>query len=353
MKLPTALQCSITALLLSIALSTTTVHAASSQNNINKLQGDIKKYEIQKGSLNQELEFTHVKLQSTHDKLSQLQHELRTKEIQLEKLKAAIGDKPTPEQRDFISNESKRIDLGATAIKSRKAAISRLERKETDLSKKIARTETLLAKAQKGITTSKQDAQAANSAKAYRMQRELAELKKENEQLRLAMAEEAARTRSATAEALLLAQAHEAAVKETERLTEEKALAEAAAIAKEAAKNKKLLAQDQSQTVLPGEKPIYKKSDGRKVVIRNRGKKKSFVMRPLGDKVYEVEVELSPGKSYFDIRSRRYRGYFPESRGDTTYVFRYDLSDKKHPKLSVKEKVDDPNQMISNANAPF
>ncbi len=370
MKLTNVLR-SLTALVLCIALSG--IAHASSQT-VKNLEGDIKSYQTQKTSLKQELEFTLFKLKATQEKLSSLQRDLKIKEIQHAKMKAALGQSPSPEQQEFISNENKRMNLSSTAIKSRKAAIARLERKQRNIQKKTTRIDKLVSKTKRNIASIKKNTktnkQAASSAKAHRMRRELEELKKENEQLRIAMAEEAKRVRSANEDNRRLekiAQEKELALKESRaQAALKESLAQAAlkesqaqaalkkkALAKAKRRGKAAINQDQSQIVLPGEKPIYKKSDGRKVVIRNRGKRKSSMMVPIGDRIYQAEVELEPGKSYFDVKKRRYRGYFPEKDGKAIYLFTYNLQDKRHPKLSVKKKEDKPNQMISNANDPF
>lgn len=367
-------------LILCVALSGT---AFASNESIRTLESDIKSYQSQKNSLNQELEYTRSKLKEAQRKLANVQREQKIKEIQLEKMKNSLGNNPTQEQREFIANEKDRIELAETAIKSRKAAVNRLDDKVDDLVKKIERADTLSKKAQNQIAQMKDQnleaTRAANSAMSYRMQRELEELRKENEQLKIAMAEEAQRTRDAQekaeqarieaeakARALLVLKdnkkAEEEAAKAAQQLAEAEEIKAKEDIAAQESRDKQLLEEqlrnakvaDASQVALPGEKPIYTRSDGRKVVIRNRGKRHSTVMMPAGKKIFKAEVVLEPGKSYFDVKRRRYRGYFPESAGTATYVFTYDLTDEDQPKLSVDYKnPPESEQMVSDAKDPY
>jgi hypothetical protein len=176
--------------------------------------------------------------------------------------------------------------------------------------------------------------------------------------LRIAMEEEAKRAEEAARQA-------ELAQQEAMRRAEEQAAELAAQIAAEqqaraaeeqaataAAKVKApQVEQDLSQVVLEGEPPIYQDEDTIKVTIRSRSIDTPVVMSPVGPNLYRAEVSVEPGRAFFDVRKRRYRGTFPEQAGDDPYVFYYDLTGEK-PIMYVRTKIND-DQMISNAKDPF
>lgn len=39
-------------------------------------------------------------------------------------------------------------------------------------------------------------------------------------------------------------------------------------------------------------------------------------------------MAVEPGRAYFDVRNRRFRGYFPDAEGPQTYIMEYNTSDE-------------------------
>ncbi len=319
------------ALLLCIALNGL---AHSANKSITNLEDDIATYQAQKVVFAQELELTLLKLKDTQKNVSNLQKELEAKELQLATSKTLLGQSPSTKQKGFIDNEKKRINLHAMAIKSRNAVIARLKRKEVSTRAETLAIDKQISKARGAITSIKSDLkarqQAAKSARAFRIKRELEQIKKDKEKRRVAKAEKLKKAREdkARLEKLEQKRAFEQkllALKEIKRAADLKATHPAPD-------------KSQDQMVLPGEMAIYTKSDNGKVVIRNRGRNESTTMMSLSDTTYLAELKLDPGKSYLDIQKRRYRIYTPKKGKTATYVFTYDRGNISNPKLSAKHE---------------
>ena len=320
----------------------------------NPLQNPQEEHASRAQLLQQEYEFTQIKLRSTAEKLGQIQQELADKQAQLANLRVALGNTPTPEQQAAVENEAQRVALAELTLKSREAALTRLERKQEEL-------RTAIEASEQAIAASRAREEAETKARNLAMQKQLQALQQENEKLRLAMEEEARRAQLAAEEAARLAE--EARVAEEVRqqaIKEEEArLAEEARAAKEAATGAKAAVAlreggqttDMSQVVLAGEPPIYQDTDTVTFTLRSRSIEAPVVMRPIGPKRYRAEVDVEPGRAFFDLRNRRYRGYFTEETDTTTYVFYYDLNAEKPVLSVVKKSVED--QMISNVKDPF
>lgn len=330
-------------------------------NAITALKQQITEFGTSVQQLKQEYDFTLYKRKSTEEKLQQSQNELIEKQNQITSMQQNLG--PTPEQAalDAIDNEQRRIALAEINIQSTRSATERLARKEQELQSQILATEAKMSTAQNQIAQIEKKARDKIQAETLKMQRELAKLKSENEKLRLAMEEEARRAQAAKIESDRLAK--EAAE------ADERAKALAADIAQgnrmQANTVKQLweetnrkggrsdVAEDLSQTVLPGELPIYKEKDERIVTLRSRTQSKDFPMRETAEYIYEAEITIQPGetRAYFDVKNRRYRGRFPESELPVTYIFTYDINQSSHPKMDVRIK--DPEQVVSNGEAPL
>ena len=308
--------------------------------------------------LQQEVEFTQYKRQSTENKLQQLQADLKDREVQLVRLRAEMGSEPSAAQQEALDNEAQRIALAELGIKSRAAAIERLERKEQELQEAIAGIRDGVAKTEKEIAAVKARQEAETQARNRAMQQQLEALKQENEQLRIAMEEEARRAEEAARQA-------ELAQQEALRVAEEQAATLAAQVAAEQATAGTTAtpsvqtaqtpqvdeAPDLSQVVLEGEEPIYQDEDTIKVTIRSRSIDTPVTMVPVSPNVYRAEVDVEPGRAYFDVRKRRYRGHFPEKTDTDPYVFYYDLNGEK-PMMYVRTKSND-DQILSTAKDPF
>jgi len=332
---------------------------ASVEDTVRGLEQSIKEYNTDIENSKKELKSLLSKIEKSNKKLASIEDDLVSKQARLEKTKASIGLNPSSEQIEFLENEAERISLAGLTIKSRKAAIARLERKSDDLRARISDAGILVGSTQEEIVAVRKRAEAAEKAaaqaRAYKLRRELEELKRENEQLRIAMEEEARRTREANKEAARLAEL----ARQKEEQQKSTAVTAAPATAKAtaavgASKSPKRVVKpaahktpqnpsidpnvDPTQIVLPGEPPIDQRRDRKKVVIRSRNIKKDIRMDHVGNKIYRAEVQLPSGKAYFDVRARRYRGYFPKTEnvnGIGNYVFFYDLRNRRRPIFSV------------------
>ncbi len=343
---PTNFFYSVIGLILCIALNTTLAYS----QDITSLSGDIKNYQLEKLALNQKLALTLRKLGSTQKRLTDLQADLKSKEFQLFTLKESLGQSPTTEQKEFISNGENRIKLCLMAIKSRQSTIARLQRRQRNIQEASSRLDTLTSEATNTIASAERDSKAKKQAtllaKARQIKRELDELKKDNSKLRIAMIETSKKARAARD-----------VNKQLTEIAQKQKLSPKAPKVRQPQKEERVVQlefnQNQSQVVLPGERSIYKKNDLGKMILRNRGKKESAIMASVAANIYQAEITLGPGKSYFDIQKRRYRSSIPKQDGTAIYVFTYDRTNQKNPKLSARVKAIRSDQMLSNTSAPF
>ncbi len=365
-------------LLFALACLFCSVHALAQVNHtakITQIEKQIDEYDSEQQKSQKELKQLESKIEKAEKKLLKIEEEQIRKQARLDKRKAAMGDQPSPEEQEFLANEKQRIALGDLTIKSRTTALSRLKRKAAELGESIDDVDGFIRRAKTRISNLKQQeeeaALAAQRAKTQQMNAELEALKRENEMLKVAMEQEALRTKEAEEEAArltLVAEQRKAALAAVEKpSTAKKEVAPAAETTKPttaqadspvsdgktivrtasfqgprlktpAKKANIEQGADMTQVVLPGEPPIYLDDDGEEVIIRSRDLKKRVFMRPVQEGVYKADVVLPSGRSYFHIRKRRYRGTFPSSRNDDNYVFIYDLRNPESPQLSVAYK---------------
>lgn len=334
--------------LLLCSCSAAPVFCAAAADSVTRLESRLVDHSGEVQKLQQEYDFTQYKRQSTLEKLQQLQEERKTREARLQEMRAKFGEQPTAEQQEALDNEAQRIALAELGIKSRVAAIARLERKEQELQEALTVSQTRITSTEKEIANTKARLEAETQARNRAMQQQLEALKQENEKLRLAMEEEARRAEEAARQAELARQ-------EAVRRAEEQAAALAAQIPAEGTAVAKVPvvedAPDLSQVVLEGEPPIHQDDDTIKVTIRSRSIDVPVTMMPVAPKLYRAEVSVDPGRAFFDVRNRRYRGFFPEKVDQQPYVFYYDLTSER-PKMYVRTKAND-DQMITNAKDPF
>jgi len=329
-----------------------TVSLAAAANPIPELEKRLQGNAVQLQKLHQEHEFTQIKRKSAQEKLEQAQRELTDKALQLANMRAAAGTEPTAEQKAFIDNETQRLALAELTLKSSTAALSRLERSEERLRESIAATEKSIKDTERDIANSRARQTADAKEREQMVLGRLQQLQEENERLRLAMEEEARRAQQAAEEAARLAEL--ARQQEEARLALEAAQQAAAqtntAAVMNLAPKGETEEQDLSRVVLEGEPPIYRDEDTINVIMRGRVLDKPVAFIPIGPNRYRAEVKLDPGRSFFDLRNRRYRGTFPGEEAQS-YVFYYDMSGEK-PVLTVMHKTAE-DQMISNAKDPF
>jgi hypothetical protein len=346
----------IRAAILSVAFTAAISAPVLAQNSqsITQLQTKLQTIDARKRDTLRELEFTRNKLQSTEKDLQQSERELKEKQADVLKMKTAIGMNPTPEQTEALANEQQRLSLVELNIKSLMAAALRLERKEEELQSALKKLDVDHVAAEQSITNAQQRTRRQAETQTQTTNAELQALRQENERLRLAMEEEARRAAQATAETKRLA----AIAEEQQRLARQKE--REAAAAKAAMASAKPSAPevpdplDPSQIAAPDEPPIYTGDDGVKMVIRSRSIDKLVVMEPIGLNLFKATMKVEPGRAYFDVHKRRYRGVFPESEQPQEFVFYYDTNGEK-PVFSVQmgETAQTPNQSVSDSNAPF
>lgn len=334
--------------------------ATASSEAIARLETRLKTHAGDMQKLEQEMEFAQYKRRSAEEKLQEVEEELKEREVQLVRMRAEMGENPTDAQQEALDNEARRIALAQLSIKSRAAAITRLERKEQELQTALNTIRDGIAKTEKEIVTVKARQEAEIRARNRAMQQQLEALQQENEQLRIAMEEEAKRAEETARQAELAQQeairraeeqaaalATQIAAEQQARAAEEQAVAAAAKVKAPQVEQ----SPDLSQVVLEGEPPIYQDDDTIKVTIRSRSIDTPVTMSPVGPNLYRAEVNVEPGRAFFDVRKRRYRGNFPAKDDNEPYVFYYDLTGER-PIMYVRTKTND-DQMISNAKDPF
>lgn len=349
-------------IVLLVCLSSATL--ASQADTVTELQKRLQDHAAQLQKLQQEYEFAQLKRESAQEKLDQARHELTEKALQLATMRAAAGAEPGPEQKAFIDNETQRLALAELTLKSNNAALARLERNEERLRESLTATEKSIKETERAIAAGRARQEADAKEREHMVQQRLQQLQEENEKLRLAMEEEARRAQLAAEEAARLAEV--ARQQEQARL----ALEAAKTAAAQDAQTVMNLSQptvppgktsggeqgsgaeevDMTRVVLEGEPPIYQDEDTINVTMRGRALNRPVSFIPVGPGRYRAEVKLEPGRSYFDLRSRRYRGTFPGAE-TLPYVFYYDTNGEK-PVLTVMHKAEE-DRMISNAKDPF
>jgi hypothetical protein len=327
------------------------VPLAALANPVAELQKRLQDYTSQLQKQRQEYESAQLKRQSAQEKLSQAERELSDKTVQLAGMHAAAGSAPSPEQKAFLDNETQRLALAELTLKSNTAAVERLKRNEERLRESIAAAEKAIAETERAITNARARQDVDAKEREQLVQQRLQQLQAENEQLRLAMEEETRRAKQAADEAARLAELarqQEAARLATLATAKNTAAGQNTPAVNLAPNNQGEV--DMSQVVLEGEPPIYHDEDTITVTMRGRALAKPITFIPVGPNRYRAEVRLEPGKAYFDLRNRRYRGIFPGTE-TVSYVFYYDMNGEK-PLLTVMDKAEE-DQMISNAKDPF
>lgn len=329
--------------------------------NVATVESEISTHNQQLNSLKSELELTQFKRKEAEDQLSELKRELESKRDQITELRNSYGPNPTEAQEEFVNNESKRIALAELGIKSRAAAISRLERKEYELQSDLQSLSNKLNQSQAKLERAKATDQKEKEAKARALAAQLAALKRENERLKKEKEQEARLAQMAIDEAARLAQeARDRQEQERLAAAEEAQRKAAAAISAQNTNEEgsKLADQegnvDMGRMVLEGEEPIYEGDDGFEVIMRSRDiADKKVYFKQVGHNRFVAIARVEPGRAYFDLRKRRYRGKFDGEGDGKLWQFTYVISDERgeRPKLSVKEVIDP--QIVSQGEESF
>lgn len=323
-------------------------------------QARIESIELKQQRVLRELEFTKVKHTEAQRKLDDARRELAARQNQLKITESRLGDQISDAEADLLKNEKQRLAVAELSLQSQLAAIERLERKQAELTEAFSSTQKEIDAVKSSITKATNAASVQATRHAAVSQQELITLKSENDELKAAL--ESDRRRLATAElrieelvriADFRLQQIEQLEAEVTTLTQPQSTGTKSPVVVNSSLSRAPLAKnlDLSFTVLEGEGPIAQDEDGERIVIRSHSIDDNVVMTQIGPKLYQAELTVDPGKAYFDLRRRRYRGVFPENY-QGHYRFIYDLSIEETPKLYV-ELPNKENQMITNSIEDF
>lgn len=343
------------AAILTVLAAGATPALAQDSKALTSLSSKVAELDVQAQALKRELEFTQYKRASTEAKLHQTQLDLKEKEATLEQLQTSLPEQPSARDSERLGNEQQRVALAELNIKSIMAAVVRLERKEVDLRNELDALTTERTNTAERIANIEARSRAEADARARAAEAELAALKRENEQLKLAMEEEARRAREAADAAGEAQRAAElAALQEHQELQEQMRTENEAQQLEEQARQLQAAASSSPAEVAEEEPPVYIGDDGEQVVVRSRSIESPVVMQPVAPGVYRAEVAIEPGRAYFDVRNRRFRGHFPDAEDPQTYVVEYDTSGEG-ASFSVRTKGEDAadTQMYSDSTTAF
>jgi hypothetical protein len=294
--------------------------------------------------LQEDLDSLQAKKAAAQDKITSAQKNLSEKQSVLAKLRESAGSQPDDNIQANLDNEARRVALAELDVKFAQEAMARIDERAKTLQQEIAANRQAIHNAEKTVVASQARKEADILAQNQVMEQKLQALAAENERLKKAMEAEAKRAQQAEEAAFALEQAR---LREADAATKAKVAKDtkAAVALRENGQNV-----DLSQVVLEGEPPIYQEKNPIKMTLRSRHISGPVNFKPIGENLYQIEVDVEPGKAYFDLRNRRYRGNFA-GEGAAKYRFYYDLNGEK-PVLSVEPAVK-PDQMISTTKDPF
>ncbi len=349
-----------------ILITAPLTHSASD----NVFEQQIQAQQQEQNRLQGELSYTREKRREAEEALAQMEAELKEKEQQLAEMKARFDEPRSKSQQDLLANEQQRLALTELAIRSRIATVVRWERKEQELQDELHSAAEKIAGIQDRQQAEARRARREAEAKSQALAAQLEALRRENEALRVAMEEKARSAQSAQEEAARLA-----ALARAEEEAELAAEAEAAALAAEAELEAlsatapvagtgqlglpSLIPMASSQYTPPPQVWMFEEvpnADAQEpdadeqafdevtqeevrrddaIILRSRSLPRPVTLESSGEQVYRAEVKVQPGRAYFNINNRRYRGQFPDD-GISTYVFTYDMTDEEQPRLNIQ-----------------
>ena len=293
------------------------------------LQAELAQQQSEQKHLLQDLERLQSRLRASQEELQQLEDTLQERENQFHALQARIGGSDDHADQERLRNERQRLELAKVGRQTRLSAVSRLERQEHELQQAITSGQNNTTRLENAITRAQARSQRRQREERRALAEQLEALQQENERLKQDMQEEQLRAEEAALEAALAAEQLE-----KERLEALKAAAEQSDASNKKGLLTKIDAEDPSQMVLDDEPPIYQGDDGGEVVMRSRSIEHPLKLQAIAPGQYRGEVEVTSGRAFFDVLSRRYRGHFDSN---TTYIFYYDEDESR---LSVQPKVD-------------
>ncbi len=299
-----------------------------------------------------ELEFTQEKHNEAARKLADAKQELEARTQSLKNLEAQLGDTPSETALERLKTERQRVAVAELSVESQSSVLERLERKQADLKAELDQSEQDIENIRQQIAEAQKREKRNAKAREAANEQEIRLLREENDNLKTELLNE--RQRLATAELR---------IEELVRITDQQAatieklnteisalmLLEEQRQQAPAAQPEHIM--DLSQTVLEGEEPIYQGDDGQQMIIRSRSLEGPIEMTQISPTLFRADIKIEPGRTYFDLNRRRYRGTFPAD-DEGYYRFYYDTSRQEAPVLSV-DVINDPNQMITNSVGDF
>lgn len=312
----------------------------------------IEAIELQQKRAQRELEFNRVKYTEAQKKLDDMVKELATRQAQLKLAQNRTAENASEAELELLKNEQQRLAVAELSVQSQQSIVDRLGRKQGDLEKTLADIQSDIGQLHRDIADAKDQKKQQARQQALADQQELDRLRKENLQLKTTLTSERDRLNRAELRVEELVKIADLRAKQITQLEDTVTqLTQPAAVAAAASKpNSKPT--DLSTTVLEGEAPIYDGEDGERIIIRSHSIEENVVMNQVGPHLYQAEVKVEPGKAYFDLRRRRYRGNFPTTESNM-FRFYYDLTDVESPRLYVESVNSDQEAMVTNAASEF
>ncbi len=299
-----------------------------------------------------ELEFTHEKLNEAAQKLADTKQELEARTKSLKNLEAKLGDTPSESALERLKTERQRVAVAELSVESQSSVLERLERKQADLKAQLGQSEQDIENIRRKIAETAKKEKRNAAAQEAATQREIRLLREENDSLNTELLNE--RQRLVTAELRIeeLVRITDQQAATIEKLnTEISAMMRLEEQRQQAPSPQPEHIMDLSQTVLEGEDPIYQGDDGQQMMIRSRSLDAPIEMTQISPTLFRADIKIEPGRTYFDLNRRRYRGTFPANE-EGYYRFYYDTSQQDAPVLSV-DVIDESSQMITNTVGDF
>ncbi len=314
---------------------------ALAQPSIAELNQQLGKHKASVVDMQEELESVQDKIDESQRALDLLRKELSDRQVQLASSKRALDADPGPNAERVWQNESRRVEMSKLAVEAREATLDRLRSKESELEQQLVNTERAITRTETQIRNARQAASSARQqaeADALRQAQEAAAAEEKAAQdaaAALAAEEAAARIQQAEtqAEAARDAAANVPPVPPAVPSSDASADRTATATNNTGTRGKRN-AQDSTQTVMAGEEPIHAGDDGDALYLRSRNISEPVLMVEVEPNQFRAETVVSPGKTYFDIGGRRYRGVVTDD-GQNRYLFHYDRSNPGNPKLHI------------------
>ena len=319
------------------------------------------------------LDKARAKRKDSEEKLKVFQDNLAEKEKDLIVLKHKAKEAPTFENEQAVRNEERRIELAGITIKSRIASIVRLENKEQERQREVDRLQALITNDEKILLQTK-----VELAAEAKLKKQLAQIERERKRERAAAAAEAAakeerRRKEVALERARLEEERRKIREEEERLErerEENRLAQEEKARQEALTEQRLVEKDEElkkaleqqrankygTTLAGSNEQGAANSDGTvagstdadekgpdtheeiAVILSGPGVDQRYDFDYHGYGKYSVEAIVVDEEAKVTVNGRTYKLQVAREDIGETYIFKYDLTDLKAPKLSLFKK---------------